>query len=48
MLKSQPIAPGQKGGLTVDLIRPGVYGFYCPLRDHRQKGMQGSVVVQSP
>lgn len=48
VLKSQPIAPGQKGGLTVDLIKPGVYGFYCPLHDHRQKGMQGSVVIQAP
>ena len=42
-----PNPPGQKGGLTVDLIKPGVYAFYCPLHDHRQKGMQGSVVVQS-
>jgi uncharacterized cupredoxin-like copper-binding protein len=47
VLKSEPIPPGQKGGLTVDLIKPGVYAFYCPLHDHRQKGMQGSVVVQS-
>ena len=46
VLKSEPIPPGQKGGLTVDLIKPGVYAFYCPLHDHRQKGMQGSVVVQ--
>ena len=47
VLKSEPIPPGQRGGLTVDLIKPGVYAFYCPLHDHRQKGMQGSVVVQS-
>ena len=47
VLKSQPIAPGQKGGLTVDLIRPGIYAFYCPLHDHRQKGMQGSIVVKA-
>ena len=46
VLKSEPIPPGQKGGLTVDLIKPGIYAFYCPLHDHRQKGMQGSVVVQ--
>lgn len=47
VLKSQPIAPGQTGGLTVDLIKPGIYAFYCPLHDHRQRGMRGSVVVQS-
>lgn len=47
VLKSQPIAPGQTGGLTVDLIRPGIYVFYCPLHDHRRKGMQGSIVVQA-
>jgi uncharacterized cupredoxin-like copper-binding protein len=47
VLKSQPIAPGQTGGLTVDLMKPGIYAFYCPLHDHRQRGMRGSVVVQS-
>jgi uncharacterized cupredoxin-like copper-binding protein len=47
VLKSEPIPPGQKGGVTVDLIKPGVYAFYCPLHDHRQKGMQGSIVDQS-
>ncbi|MGZ4183414.1 MAG: cupredoxin domain-containing protein [Solirubrobacteraceae bacterium] len=48
VLKSDPIAPGQKGGLTVDLIKPGIYTFYCPLGHHRLKGMQGSVVIESP
>jgi plastocyanin len=47
VLKSEPIRPGQKGGLTVDLMKPGIYAFYCPLHDHRQRGMRGSVVVQS-
>lgn len=48
VVKSDRIAPGQQGGVEVDLIRPGIYSFYCPLGDHRVKGMQGSVVVQSP
>jgi uncharacterized cupredoxin-like copper-binding protein len=48
VLKSQPIGPGQKGGLTVDLLKSGIYAFYCPLHDHRQKGMEGSIIVQSP
>ncbi len=48
VLKSDSIAPGQKGGLTVDLIKPGIYTFYCPLGHHGLKGMQGSVVIESP
>ncbi|MGZ4185277.1 MAG: cupredoxin domain-containing protein [Solirubrobacteraceae bacterium] len=47
VLKSEHIPPGQKGRLTVDLMKPGIYAFYCPLHDHRQRGMRGSVVVQS-
>ena len=47
VLKSEPIAPGQQGGLTVDLVRPGTYAFYCPLHDHRRKGMQGTLVITS-
>ena len=47
VLKSEPIPPGQEGGLTVDLLKPGIYSFYCPLGHHRLKGMQGSVVIQS-
>jgi len=48
VLKSEPIPPGQKGGLTVHSLKPGIYSFYCPLGHHRLKGMQGSVVIQSP
>lgn len=47
VLRSQPIGPGQQGGLTVDLERPGTYAFYCPLHNHRLKGMRGTLVVQS-
>ncbi|MGZ4248210.1 MAG: cupredoxin domain-containing protein [Solirubrobacteraceae bacterium] len=47
VLKSEHIPPGQKGRLTVDFMKPGIYAFYCPLHDHRQRGMRGSVVVQS-
>jgi len=47
VLKSEPIGPGQKGGLTVDLVRPGTYAFYCPLHNYRLKGMQGTLVIKS-
>jgi uncharacterized cupredoxin-like copper-binding protein len=45
VLKSERIGPGQQGGLTVDLVRPGTYAFYCPLHNHRLKGMRGTLVV---
>jgi uncharacterized cupredoxin-like copper-binding protein len=47
VLKSEPIRPGQQGGLTVDLERPGTYAFYCPLHNYRLKGMQGTLVIKS-
>jgi plastocyanin len=47
VIKSERIAPGQQGGLTIDLVKPGIYTFYCPLGNHRLKGMQGSLVVES-
>src|SRR5690348_7595728 len=47
VLRSEPIPPGQKGGLTVDLVRPGTYAFYCPLHNYRLKGMQGTLVIES-
>jgi uncharacterized cupredoxin-like copper-binding protein len=41
----QDLAPGQSGTLTVDLSQPGKYEFYCPIDDHRQRGMEGEITV---
>jgi uncharacterized cupredoxin-like copper-binding protein len=48
VLKSERIAPGQQGGLTIDLMKPGIYTFYSPLGHDRRNGMQGSLVIESP
>jgi uncharacterized cupredoxin-like copper-binding protein len=39
------LAPGDTGKLTVDL-EPGTYTMYCPIDDHRAKGMEGTIEVK--
>jgi plastocyanin len=36
---------GGKATLTADL-KPGTYTFYCPVGDHREDGMEGTLTVQ--
>jgi uncharacterized cupredoxin-like copper-binding protein len=38
------IGAGGSADLTVDL-KPGTYEIYCPISDHRQKGMEGTLTV---
>lgn len=38
------VAPGESASVTVDL-KPGEYELYCPVGDHRGRGMEGTVVV---
>jgi plastocyanin len=42
--KTDTIDGGKTAELTVDL-KPGEYEFYCPVGDHRKKGMEGTLVV---
>lgn len=42
--KTDTIDGGKTAELTVDLD-PGEYEFYCPVGDHRKKGMEGKLVV---
>ena len=36
---------GGKASVTVDL-KPGSYTFYCPVGDHEQQGMKGTLTVK--
>ena len=40
------IAAGSSDSLTVQLDQPGEYVIYCPVGDHRQRGMTGTLSVQ--
>lgn len=39
------IKPGDTAELTVDLSESGEYEIYCPVDDHRGKGMEGTLTV---
>jgi plastocyanin len=42
--ETDTIDPGGSGSLTVDL-EPGEYVLYCPVGNHREQGMEGTLVV---
>ena len=42
--ETDELAPGESGSVTVDL-EPGEYELYCPVGDHRDRGMEGTLVV---
>ncbi len=37
--------PGSESTVSVDL-EPGTYTFYCPVGDHREEGMEGTLTVE--
>ena len=39
------IDPGATDSLTVTFEQPGTYEIYCPVGDHEQRGMVGSLEV---
>lgn len=43
----QDLAPGEQGTLEVDLSESGTYIWYCPVGDHRERGMEGEITVKS-
>jgi uncharacterized cupredoxin-like copper-binding protein len=45
LVKTPHIAPGQSAKLTVDISKAGSYTFFCPIGNHRQAGMHGTLVV---
>jgi plastocyanin len=44
-VKTRPIKPGKSATLKVDLGKPGSYTWYCPIDNHKAKGMQGKITV---
>lgn len=42
--ETETIQPGGRASVTVNL-RPGRYEFYCPVGNHRQQGMEGTLTV---
>jgi uncharacterized cupredoxin-like copper-binding protein len=42
-----PLAPGETRALTTDLD-PGTYDVFCPIGDHRQRGMVTSIQAIGP
>jgi plastocyanin len=43
--KTDTIKPGESADLTVELSKTGEYEFYCPIDGHRDKGMEGTLIV---
>jgi plastocyanin len=43
--KTETIGPGESSELTVDLVE-GEYEMYCPVGDHRDQGMEGTLIVE--
>jgi uncharacterized cupredoxin-like copper-binding protein len=43
--ETDAIASGQSATLTVDLSKAGKYEMYCPIGNHRDEGMEGTVTV---
>ncbi len=43
----EPFDPGKAKTLVVELP-PGEYEVYCPVAGHKEKGMEGTLVVQAP
>jgi uncharacterized cupredoxin-like copper-binding protein len=41
----ETVQPGAKSTVTAKL-KPGKYEFYCPVGNHRQQGMEGTLTVK--
>jgi uncharacterized cupredoxin-like copper-binding protein len=39
------LAPGESADLSVEFPEDGRYEIYCPVGDHRNRGMEGSITV---
>lgn len=46
-VETDRVAPGDSATVIADLSEAGTYELYCPVGDHRQRGMEGSVTVEA-
>lgn len=44
-VETEPIQPGESATLRANLSEPGEYTWYCPVGDHKDKGMEGKITV---
>ena len=44
-VETENIDPGKSASLKADLSKPGSYEWYCPVDDHKDRGMRGKIEV---
>jgi plastocyanin len=44
-VETRELQPGQTQTISVKLDKPGRYEMYCPVGNHKEQGMEGTVVV---
>ena len=44
-VETRPLKPGQSDTLSVELTKPGEYTWYCPVGNHKDLGMRGTITV---
>ena len=45
--ETETIGPGETATMTVELDQDGTYELYCPVGNHKDQGMEGTLVVGS-
>jgi uncharacterized cupredoxin-like copper-binding protein len=43
--ETAPISPGSSADLRIDVPEEGGYELYCPIGNHRDRGMEGTLTV---
>ncbi len=44
-VETEEIQPGRSTNLRANLTEPGEYTWYCPVGDHKDRGMEGKITV---